>query len=594
MRKLFFTIVITIFSLLNMIPALAQDGMMHLRVAHFSADAPAVDIYINGDVAIDGLEFPMVTDWLEIAEGNYDIAVAPAGTSLDDAVIGPASFNLVAGTWITVAAVGSVDAGTLAPNVLIEDYSDVPEEGFGRISVTHAIEGAPGIDVVTNGITIINRLAYPGTLGSNDGFFIRNIPIGSSDIQVVLSSDQFTPVVGQPNVEIEENVNYLIAAVGTVDDPQLVFVATPIGGDMSMMMADEDMMDEEMSEDSTDEGMDEEMSEESVDEDMGDEMMTNTIADIVIAAEAENAEFTVLLAAISAADPTILEALSDPDASLTVFAPTDEAFVSLLEALEMDAQTLLADTDLLNSVLQYHVLSDTVMAETVLTLDGESVPTLLGEDATISISVTDEGVVLNDSINVITTDIEADNGVIHVIDGVLVPGSDNDESMEDDMSEDSMDEEMMSNTIADIVVAATETEGAEFTVLLAAISAADPTILEALSDPDASLTVFAPTDAAFVALLEALEMDAETLLADTDLLNTVLQYHVLDGAVMAETVLTLNGESVPTLLGEDATISISITDDGVVLNDTINVIITDIEADNGVIHVIDGVLVPAE
>ncbi len=156
------------------------------------------------------------------------------------------------------------------------------------------------------------------------------------------------------------------------------------------------------------------------------------------------------------------------------------------------------------------------------------------------------------------------------------------------------DDMMMGNTIADIVVASTEADEPEFTVLLAAVAAADPSILAALSDSEASLTVFAPTDAAFVALLEALGTDAETLLADTELLNTVLQYHVLDGAVMAETVVTLDGESVPTLLGEDATISISVTDDGVVLNDTVNVIITDIEADNGVIHVIDAVLVPAE
>jgi len=165
--------------------------------------------------------------------------------------------------------------------------------------------------------------------------------------------------------------------------------------------------------------------------------------------------------------------------------------------------------------------------------------------------------------------------------------------MMDDM-DDMDDDMMMGNTIADIVVASTEGEEPEFTVLLAAVAAADPTILEALSNPEASLTVFAPTDAAFVALLEALETDAETLLADTELLNTVLLYHVIDGAVMAETVVTLDGESVPTLLGEDATISISVTDDGVVLNDSINVVMTDIEADNGVIHVIDAVLVPAE
>jgi len=462
MRKLLFTLWIGILAALSLVPTLAQDNIMHLRVAHFSADAPAVDVYVNGEVAIEALEFPNVTEWLEIEEGNYDIAVAPAGTSLDDAVIGPATFNLVAGTWVTVSAVGSVEAGTLAPNVLIEDYSEIPEDGFARLSAFHAIAGAPAVDIVANGITLINNLAYPGTQGANDGFFIRDIPVGSSDLNVVLTSDPTTAVVGQSNVELEEDINYLVAAVGTPDEPQLVIVASPIGdammGDMGddMDEMDEDMSDEDMDDmdESEDEMMDDmgagmslweqmvattdligtdSMDMDNMDEDMsdedtgdmseGDEMMTNTIADIVIeSSEAAAPDFTILLAAIQAADPSILEALSNPDADLTVFAPTDEAFTALLASLEMDAETLLADTDLLNSVLQYHVLEGTVMADTVLTLDGQDVPTLLGEDATISISVTDDGVVLNDTINVIVTDFEADNGVIHVINGVLLPG----------------------------------------------------------------------------------------------------------------------------------------------------------------------------
>ncbi len=370
---------------------------------------------------------------------------------------------------------------------------------------------------------------------------------------------------------------------------------------------------------------------------------SNTITDIVIAsAEAEeDAEFTVLLEAVLTSE-AITEALSDPEAEFTVFAPTDEAFVALLELLEITAEELLSEPEVVEAILLYHVVEGAVASDVVVELDGEEVPTLLGDFAPVTIEITEEGdvnildgtdlveleVAEEDTFGtVVAVDIEADNGIIHVIDSVLIPTDEmlaehfammmedmdemddmddmDEEGDMDDMDEegdmddmgdeemDDMDDEMMSNTIADIVIASAEAEEAEFTVLLAAVAAADESILAALSDPEASLTVFAPTDEAFVALLEALETDAETLLADTELLNTVLAYHVLDGAVMAETVVTLDGESVPTLLGEDATISISVTDDGVVLNDTINVVITDIEADNGVIHVIDAVLVPA-
>jgi len=379
---------------------------------------------------------------------------------------------------------------------------------------------------------------------------------------------------------------------------------------------------------------------------------SNTIADIVIAsAEAEeDAQFTVLLQAVLTSE-SITEALSDPEGEFTVFAPTDEAFLALLELLEITPEELLSEPEVVEAILLYHVVAGAVPAEVVVELDGEEVPTLLGDFAPVTIEITEDGdVTILDGTDlvelgvaeedtfatVVTADVEADNGIIHVIDTVLIPTDEmlaehfamqpmGDDMMDEDMDdmgdeedmgdmdeegdmddmgdeedmgdmdeEGDMDDMMMSNTIADIVVAsASAEEEAQFTVLLAAVSAADPAILEALSNPEAELTVFAPTDEAFVALLEALETDAETLLADTELLNTVLQYHVVEGAVMAETVMTLDGEAVPTLLGEDATISISVTDDGVVLNDSINVVMTDIEADNGVVHVIDGVLVPA-
>lgn len=337
---------------------------------------------------------------------------------------------------------------------------------------------------------------------------------------------------------------------------------------------------------------------------------SNTIADIVVASsEADEPQFTVLLAAVQTSEK-ILDALSDPEAQLTVFAPTDEAFTALLELMEISAEDLLGEPEIVEAILLYHVVDGAVMAEDVMELDGEEVPTLLGEFAPITIGITEEGgVTIGDGIdlteagmeedvpaNVVTADIEAVNGVIHVIDSVLLPSDEmlaEHFAMMDDMMEEDMDSDMMeSNTIADIVIASTTAEEPEFTVLLAAVQAADPSVVELLSDPEAEITVFAPTDEAFSALLVALDVDAETLLGMTDLLNDVLLYHVVDGAVMAETVVTLDGEDVPTLLGEDATISISVTDDGVILNDSINVVITDIEADNGVIHVIDGVLVP--
>jgi uncharacterized surface protein with fasciclin (FAS1) repeats len=318
---------------------------------------------------------------------------------------------------------------------------------------------------------------------------------------------------------------------------------------------------------------------------------TSTIAEIVVAStEAETAEFTVLLAAVQAADPVFLEVLSSPDVQVTVFAPTDAAFVALLEALGTTAEDLLANTELLNTVLSYHVVPGAFNAETVVGLDGAYLGTILPGYA-VSIALEGESVMV-DGATVVAADVLATNGVVHVIDSVLVPVTE--EMAEEEMAEGEMMEEP--GNIAEIVVASTEAETPEFTVLLAAVGAADESVLATLSGA-LPYTVFAPTDAAFVALLEALGTTAEDLLANTELLNSVLAYHVLPGsftaadfgryAAMMEGMEDMEGMGLnfATLSGEVVTLS------GAMINES-NLVTTDIAASNGTIHVIDAVLLP--
>ncbi len=122
--------------------------------------------------------------------------------------------------------------------------------------------------------------------------------------------------------------------------------------------------------------------------------------------------FKTLAAAVTAAG--LVPTLKGPG-PFTVFAPTDDAFAKL-PAGTVDA--LLNDIPKLTEILTYHVVAGKVMAADVLTLDGKSATTVNG--ATVAIS-TKDGVKLNDSANVVTTDIECTNGVIHVIDSVILP-----------------------------------------------------------------------------------------------------------------------------------------------------------------------------
>jgi uncharacterized surface protein with fasciclin (FAS1) repeats len=274
------------------------------------------------------------------------------------------------------------------------------------------------------------------------------------------------------------------------------------------------------------------------------------VADIVQVAT-EAGDFTTLLTAAEAAG--LVETLQG-EGPFTVFAPTDDAFAALPEGT-LDG--LLADTEALSQVLLYHVVAGEVRAADVVEL--ESATSVQGED--IAITVDGSSIMVNEA-NVVATDIEAANGVIHVIDQVILPLS---------MSEAAM---------GDIVE--TAQAAGEFPTLLAAVEAAG--LVETLKG-EGPFTVFAPNEEAFASLPEGA---LAGLLADQEALTQVLLYHVVPGQVTASQVVDL--ESATTVEGSD--VAIRVEGNKVFINDA-EVVTTDIITSNGVIHVIDKVILPA-
>ena len=136
----------------------AQAGQARVRVVHASPDAPNVDIWVNGSVAVSNLAFNTATDYIALAAGDYDIAVTPTGGTAADAVI-EATVTLASGMDYTVAAVGQV--AEIAPLVL-EDNNAAPAAGKAHIRVVHASPDAPNVDVaVAGGPVLIENLAFP-------------------------------------------------------------------------------------------------------------------------------------------------------------------------------------------------------------------------------------------------------------------------------------------------------------------------------------------------------------------------------------------------------------------------------------------------
>ena len=286
--------------------------------------------------------------------------------------------------------------------------------------------------------------------------------------------------------------------------------------------------------------------------------VSKTIVDIAV----EDGRFGTLVTALQTAG--LVDTLAG-DGPFTVFAPTDDAFAALPDGV---VAGLLEDIPSLTEVLTYHVVAGSVLAEQVVGLD--SATTLQGEDVMVKVV---DGVVMIDEAKVVITDIIGSNGVIHVIDSVILP---TEIAGSLSGSDDSMNSMEVSKTIVDIAV-----EDGRFGTLVTALQTAG--LVDTLAG-DGPFTVFAPTDDAFAALPDGV---VAGLLEDIPSLTEVLTYHVVAGSVLAEQVVGL--DSATTLQGEDVMVKVV---DGVVMIDEAKVVITDIIGSNGVIHVIDSVMLP--
>lgn len=268
-------------------------------------------------------------------------------------------------------------------------------------------------------------------------------------------------------------------------------------------------------------------------------------------------QFSVLAEAVAAAD--LAGTLSGPG-PYTVFAPTDSAFTALLGELGITKAQLLADKTLLRAVLQYHVVAGKVPQSAVPL--GKPITPLQGGIFKVDKVGTD--LVVTDGRNrqarITATDIMASNGLIHVVDHVLLP--------------------------ANQTLVQTAQARPDFSLLVEAVAAAG--LVDTLNGTG-PFTVFAPTNDAFARLLAELGVTKDQLFADKALLTRVLTYHVLPARVLKAEVPI--GMPITTVQGGSFTVdaNLAITDAN---GRQASITATDVLASNGVIHVIDRVILP--
>ncbi|MBN2348641.1 MAG: fasciclin domain-containing protein [Bacteroidales bacterium] len=277
--------------------------------------------------------------------------------------------------------------------------------------------------------------------------------------------------------------------------------------------------------------------------------------DDIVALAQGTSSLSTLVTAITTAD---LAGTLKGTGPFTVFAPTNDAFNKLEDGV---LEILLDNPSVLADVLKYHVVSGEVLSTDLTT---GAVQTLL-TGKTIDVMV-GSSVMLNGTASVVAADIEASNGIVHLIDEVLLP-------------------EGFELPKPSIVSIASETPS--LSILVDALTMF-PGLVDVLS-AEGSYTVFAPTNDAFAALLGVI---GQTELNDIpeDVIERLLKYHVISGAALMSTDLT-DGQMAATLLSSDDKITVEIDGSSVYINSAM-VSSANIEASNGIIHIVDAVLVP--
>ncbi|MBE2271078.1 MAG: fasciclin domain-containing protein [Anaerolinea sp.] len=347
---------------------LTQDNRAHIRFAHFAADAPAVDVFINGSTA-EGqstLEYPSMSDWMTYEAGAISLSIVPAGGTEADAVLGPTDVTLPAGTWHTIAVIGAVETSTINA-VMIQEAYDELLPGTGGLTFFNALEGSPTVDLNRGDVVFFAALDYP-TLEGGTFFSTLLADSGVYDFRVTANEDPTNTLAESLQQELQENAYTFMALIGTPESPELFIDVT----DLSEVAIQTGMLAEPGT---------------LVDALSGDENLTAL--------------------ASAAASAGLAETLSGAT-EYTIFAPANFAFD------ELDL-TAMSDEQIQNLLLG-HVVEGKLTSRDLLS--GESITTLAGTP--LNVTVENDQIFVN-GVQVIAVNIPATNGVVHMLNGVLQP-----------------------------------------------------------------------------------------------------------------------------------------------------------------------------
>lgn len=196
---------------------IGEEGDAAINVLHLSPDAPAVDVLLNGDVALENVAFGDFSGWVAVPAGEHQVQVVPTGEMADAAVI-DAMVEVESGAAYHIAAVGKV--AEIQPAIFQADLSMLEGEN-ARIRVIHTSPDAPAVDIaVAGGDVLIENLEFP-----NASDYLE-VPAGSYDLEV-RPTGTMDVALDLPGVELEAGMVYDVFATGLVEDGTLGVLVVP-------------------------------------------------------------------------------------------------------------------------------------------------------------------------------------------------------------------------------------------------------------------------------------------------------------------------------------------------------------------------------
>ncbi len=195
---------------------IGAEGDACVNIVHASPDAPAVDVYVDGGLALEGLEFGSFSGWVALPAGDYQVQVTPAGSPVEDAVI-DVDVTLDEGMAYQVAATGFV--ADITPQIYPADLSASGD--MARVRVIHTSPDAPAVDIaVAGGDVLIADLQFPGASDALD------VPAGTYDLEV-RPAGTTDVALELPGVALEAGMTYDVFAIGSLADGSLTVLVVP-------------------------------------------------------------------------------------------------------------------------------------------------------------------------------------------------------------------------------------------------------------------------------------------------------------------------------------------------------------------------------